>query len=145
MMMGMGMPMMGGMNMKMMTPEQQKKYRQQQMMMGYKIGKMMALQKKQAQEKKKKENNSNSTNTTNPTNSQPRNDGKIKVNFVKGGATTPIEMETTAAVFEFIYEFCEKTNTQTGTFKFGNQTLDPNDSRNLCEAGLKDGDTITVS
>jgi hypothetical protein len=141
MMMGMGMsPMMGGMNIKMMTPEQRQKYKQQQMMLGYKIGKMMALQKKKALEKKNKQTSDNNT-----TNSEPSNNGKIKVNFVKGGATTPVEMETTAAIFELIYEFCEKTNTSTGTFKFGNQTLDPNDSRNLSEAGLKNGSTITVS
>ena len=128
--------------MKMMTPEQQKKYKQQQMMMGYKIGKMMALQKKQALEKNKKATNNN---TANATNSQPSNNGKIKINFVKGGTTTPIEMDPNSAIFEIIDEFCTKTNTTSGTFKFGNQTLDIYDSRNLSEVGLKNGDTITVS
>ena len=103
----------------------------------------MAQQKKKELEKKNKK--AADSNATNSSNSQPSNDGKIKVKFVKGGVTTTVEMETTAAVFEIIYEFCEKTNTQTATFKFGNQTLDPQDSRNLSEAGLKNGSIINVS
>ena len=138
-----GNPMMMGMgiNPKMMNPDLQKNYKQQQMIKGYKAAKLMTLLIKQMKDKQTTNNFPTNSNTTN---SQSSNNSKITVNFQKGGVTTKVEMETNSAVFELIYEFCEKTNTKTGTFKFDNQILSPSDSRNLIEAGLKNGDTIVV-
>ena len=132
----------GGINMKVMISELKKKYKQKQMANGYHFGKLMALLIKQM---KDKQSTTNLPTNKNRINSQSNTNSKITVNFQKGGETTKFEMETTSAVFELIYEFCEKTNTNSGTFKFGNQTLSPCDSRNLSEAGLKNGDTIIVS
>jgi len=143
MMMGMGMnPLMRGINMEMMTSEQERKCRQQQMKNGYQFGKLMALLIKQMKDKQATTNFPNNSNTTN---SQSNKNGKITINFKKDDVITKVEMETTSAVFELIYDFCEKTNTKTGTFKFGDQKLSPSDSRNLSEAGLKNEDTIVVS
>ena len=138
-------PLMGGINMEKMISEQQKKYKQQQMIKGYLFAKEVARKQKEAELKNNKQNTNNNTTNINANNSQSSNNSKITVNFQKGGVTTKIEMETTSAIFELIYEFCEKTNTKIGTFKFGNETLSPSDSRNLSEAGLKNGDIIIVS
>ena len=48
-------------------------------------------------------------------------------------------------MFELIDEYCQKTNTTSGTFKFGTQTLNPADCRTITEAGMKEGDEIIIS
>ena len=54
-------------------------------------------------------------------------------------------MNSSNAIFDLLNEYFVKTKTDKGTFKFGDQTLEPMDSRGISEAGLKEGDEIIVS
>ena len=114
------------------------------MMMGMGIG-INQQQMTNGYQMEDKQSTTNFPTNSNTINSQSSTNSKITVNFQKDGVTTKVEMETTSAIFELINEFCEKTNTNSGTFKFGNQALSHCDCRNLSEAGLKNGDIIIVS
>ena len=104
------------------------------------MGKQMALQKK-----KQKEANNKKEAKDKKQNEKGNEESKITIKFKKGGTKTDIQIKPSAAVFELIDEYCQKTNTTSGTFKFGTQTLDPMDCRALTEVGMKEGDEIIIS
>ena len=84
------------------------------------------------------ENKSESTKT----NEGNKNKDKITIKFKKNNKVEYIKINPTDAIYELFYEYCEKTNTTSGKFKYKNKELDPTDSRSLSEAGMKDGDEI---
>ena len=142
--MGMGMGMMPGMGMGMgmmpgmmgmqkapLTEEQKKQIRMQ----GYLMGKQMAEQKKKNQPKKP---------APAPVEEAPAT-GEIKVKFKKGGSVTEVKMDVGNMVAELINEYFEKTHTTAGTFKYKGNTLSPNDTSTLSEAGLRNNSEIIVS
>jgi len=86
------------------------------------------------------ENKSESTKT----NESNKNKDKITIKFKKKNKLKNIKIGINDAIFELIYEYCEKTNIATGKFKYKNEELNPMDDRSLLEAGMKDGDEIIV-
>ena len=116
-----------------MTEEQKKQLRMQ----GYLMGKQMA-------EAKKKANAAKNPAPTPAVQEGPAT-GELNIKFNKGGSITNIKMDAESMVAELINEYFTKTGTQSGTFKFGANTLLPSDTSTLAEAGLKNNSEITVS
>ena len=131
--MGMGMMPMMGMQKMPLTEEQKRILREQ----GYKIGKQMAEAQKKA----------NAAKNPAPAPAVPEGPatGELTIKFKKGGSVTTIKMDAESMVAELINEYFTKTSTQSGTFKFGGNTLAPTDTSTLAEAGLKNNSEITVS
>ena len=116
-----------------MTEEQKKQLRMQ----GYLMGKKMA-------EERKKRNAANNPNPT-PTVQEGPATGELSIKFKKGGSVTTIKMDAGSMVAELINEYFLKSHTTSGTFKYNNNALDPNDTSSLAEAGLKNNSEISVS
>ena len=106
---------------------------------GYLCGKMMAKMKNQM-------NKSKMTNKTVVSNkfNQPAK-GLISVKFIKGNSVIKIKMDAKSLVAELLNEYFLKSHTTNGNFKYNGQTLLPNDSSSLAEAGLNNGSVIYVS
>ena len=94
--------MMPGMMPKAPLNEEQKR---QLRIMGYEMGKKMALEKKRTLEAQKPK----TTNT--PANNQPQPaKGNITVNFKKGGSVTKVTKDAESMVAELIDDYFHKTN-----------------------------------
>ena len=132
---------MGGNGMNMgMNAEQMKQWKQQQLMFGYYMGKMLANQNKKQGNNNDKKNESKDNGP-----SGPQSDSEITIKFKKGDKVTDIKAKPNAMVAELLNDYFEKENVKTGTFKFNNITLNPGDSGEIHEIGLKNGDIINVS
>ena len=102
--------MMPGMMPKAPLNEEQKR---QLRIMGYEMGKKMALEKKKSLEAQKPK----IVNT--PVNNQPQPaKGNITVNFKKGGSVTKVTKDAESMVAELIDDYFHKTNTNNGLILF---------------------------
>jgi hypothetical protein len=140
-----------------MTKEEQEKFKREQRIQGYLLGKeyarMLKEQEQKGKEKSEKPQNDSSNNNKNSTTKDTKDasdaekteNNKITIKFNKGGTITEIEIGSDAGVFELINEYFTKSNTQSGTFKFKENNLLPTDISELNEIGLKNGDEIMVS
>jgi hypothetical protein len=108
--------------------------------LGYKYGKREA-------EKKEKEKNKNK-NENEPKKEDNKAEDDVKeytIKFKKGDKITDIKIDKEKMVAELLNQYFEKENVKNGTFTFKGRTLTTNDPESLTEAGLKNGDEITVT
>ena len=97
--------------------------------------------KKMAEERKKKQ-----APKETPVVEEAPAKGEITINFKKGGNVTSVKMDAESSmVAEAINEYFVKSNTKAGTFTFNGQTLSPNDTNSLSEAGFKNNSEVTVT
>ena len=131
-------PMMIKMKMNMMNQQQQNQYKQWVKLIGYKVGKLVALKNK------KDQGITTTSSQTNNTPATPTN-GEITVKFKKGNDIKSIKMKADEMVADLINEYFVKSGTTTGKFNFNGTELSPMNCEDLASAGLTDGSTITVS
>ncbi len=142
----MGRNNMGMMNpMMMMNPKQKEEWKKKQMYQGYLMGKKMMEEKKRQQGIGGSQTTAQTAPVADANEAQSNPPGEITVKFIKGGATTNININSNDMVAELIDKYFKKTNTTTGTFNFNGNNLDPMDCTGLNELGIRDGSQINVS
>jgi hypothetical protein len=106
--------------------------------LGYKYGKREA-------EKKEKEKNKNKNEPKKEDNKAEDDVKEYTIKFKKGDKITDIKIDKEEMVAELLNQYFEKEKVKNGTFTFKGRTLTTNDPESLTEAGLKNGDEITVT